>query len=76
MGGFGSFSQFGEGIHSYALCVGQAFHWQSCGGLLVGFLGGCDCCVACGFSHLLMARDMSGLWWIVMDHWGGEGLVN
>ena len=39
MGGFAFFSQSGEDIYSYALCVGWAFHWQSCGGLLVGFLG-------------------------------------
>ena len=62
VGDFGSFSQSGSGIHSYVLCVGWAFHWQSCGGLLVGFLGGCDCCVACGLSHLLMACDVLGQW--------------
>ena len=75
VGGFGSFFQSGSGIHSYVLCLGWAFHWQCCGGLLwgllwgllVGFLEGCDCCVACGFSHLLMARDVLGLWWIVRD---------
>ena len=65
VGGFGTFSQSGSGIHSSVLCVGWEFHWQNCEGLLVGFLGGCDCCVACGFSHLLMAHDMLGLWWFV-----------
>ena len=65
VGGFGSFSQSGSGIHSYVLCVGWAFHWQT----------GCDCCVACGLSDLLMAHDVLGLWWIVRDCWEVEDLL-
>ena len=64
---FGYFSQSGSGIHSYVLCVGWAFHWQSYGGLFVSFLGVCDRCVACGFRHLLKARDVLGSWAILLQ---------